>query len=109
MQLSFPTDKLRIAKERIDDVKYLPATVSQSMNKLVQIPVLVFLFLENLDPHVGDCHPEAVVKSNSAFLNGTAQGRHTTHIFRHSDCVGIQCVNEIVGLENETETIIIGA
>jgi len=42
------------------------APIRQGVANVGHIPFAVFLFLQDLDPHVRDCHGKSVVKSNAS-------------------------------------------
>ena len=66
----------KVSKEK----EYLVSAVGEGKHNIADVPLIVRLFLEQLDPHVWDGHRETVVKSNSTLRDRSAQRWHTRHI-----------------------------
>ena len=61
------------------------------------MPVLVFLFLECLDPIVGNTHGHTVIETDTAVLDGYRKTGHSAHFFRDGDGRGVDLMDELVG------------
>ena len=75
-----------------------PAAIRKSVHDVAQIPFVVTLVLEQLDPHVGHGHGEAVVEADAALRNWDAEERHARHVFSNGDDGGIKSVQKVIGL-----------
>lgn len=72
--------------------------VGQDVRNISNLPLIVGLFLEELDPHVRDGHGQAVVESDAAFVDGSTEGGHARDVFGDGDDVRVEFVQHIVGL-----------
>ena len=69
----------------IGDAALLPAPVGQGVHDVANVPVLVPLLLQQLDPHVRHGHRQTVVEPATTLRRGTAQGGHPGHVLGDSD------------------------
>lgn len=74
----------------------MPA-VGQGMADIAQVPLLVLLFLEDLDPHVRDSHGEPVVEAHTSQRQRQAKGGHARNILGDSDALRIKFMKELIG------------
>ncbi|KAI3492991.1 hypothetical protein L1887_42366 [Cichorium endivia] len=98
-----PEGKRLVADERlvvrlgIGDRLFQMTSVGEREADVAKVPVLVRLFLEQLDPHVWHGHREAVVEANTALRDGSAQRRHARDVLGDGDGVGVVLVDHVVG------------
>jgi hypothetical protein len=82
------------------------ASIRQNPTNTCHIPVLVFLFLEDFDPHVRYGHCQTIVESDTTNRKLQAKSRHSRYIFRDGDTVGIEVVKHLIGLCTVSENIL---
>ncbi len=71
--------------------------VGDDSPEFVEIPVLVALVLEELDPMVGDAHGQAVGETDSAFGIRPAEAGHAGHVLGDDDGSRFDFRDEFVG------------
>ena len=82
----------------ISDALFAVPPVRQCMYDVPYIPLIISLVLQELDPHIGDRHGQAVVEAHTTVLGWHAEKGHTRHVLRNCDDVRIQLVQEVVSL-----------
>mmetsp|Transcript_29626 Transcript_29626/g.71148 ORF Transcript_29626/g.71148 Transcript_29626/m.71148 type:complete len:352 (-) Transcript_29626:192-1247(-) len=68
----------------VGDALLPPPAVLERVGEMPHVPLVVRLLLEHLDPQVGQGHRQPIIKTKPALRHRPAQGRHPTHILRHS-------------------------
>lgn len=81
----------------VSDAFLSVSPVCQREADVGQVPILVFLFLQDLDPHVRDGHGQTIIKSHASQGQRHAQSWHTRHILGNSDALGVDLVEHFVG------------
>mmetsp|Transcript_86476 Transcript_86476/g.171679 ORF Transcript_86476/g.171679 Transcript_86476/m.171679 type:complete len:290 (-) Transcript_86476:962-1831(-) len=87
-----------IMRFNIRHYRFLPPPVLERECDVAEIPVMIWRLLEQLDPHVRNCHRQAVVEAKAAIRYRAAESWHARNIFR--DCHSRsrqQVVNKLVG------------
>ena len=72
----------------IVDSLFVGTTVGKFPEDGRRFPVLVLLFLDGLDPEIGDTHCHTVVEADTAVVELVGKSRHTAHFF--GDCNGVR-------------------
>lgn len=84
---------------RVRDALLSVPPVDQSVNNVSDVPLRVGLGLfEQLDPHVGDSHREAVVEADASFGDRNAEGGHAGDVLGNADSGRVEGVDHGVGL-----------
>ena len=73
------------------------AAVGQFPEYCRRFPVLVFLFLDGLNPEIGYAHRHTVVEADAAVAELVGQPRHSAHLLRYCYCVRVDFVYQLVG------------
>lgn len=73
------------------------SSVREGKADVANIPVLVLLLLENLDPHIWNCHGKTIVKANTTKGKRKTESRHARDIFSNSDNFWVKRVEHLVG------------
>lgn len=81
----------------VSDTFLSVSPVRQRKADVGQVPILVFLFLQDLDPHVGDGHGQTIIESHTSQGQGHAQSWHARHVLGNSDALGVELVEHLVG------------
>lgn len=66
------------------------ASVGQSEADVAQVPVLVLLLFENLDPHIWDGHGKPVIESYASQGQWHAESRHARDIFSNRNALWVE-------------------
>ena len=85
----------------ISDGLLAVAAVGQCPADVGDIPILILLLLQELDPHVGDSHRQTVIKPDTTERKWEAECRHARHILCNCDAVGKDVVEHLVSLWND--------
>jgi hypothetical protein len=94
-------DERLVVRLGVADTLLAVSSVRERVADVAEVPILVRgSFLEQLDPHVGDGHREAVVEADTAFGDGATERWHPRDVLRDGDRVGIQLVEHGVGLSS---------
>ena len=90
-------DECLVVAFRVGDGGLAVAAVGEDAPEFVEVPVLVALVLEELDPMIRDAHGEAVGETNAALRVRAAQAGHAGHVLGDDDRAGLDFRNELVG------------
>ena len=74
----------------VADVLLAVPAIQQRVEELGQVPLLVALLLEELDPVVRHAHRQAVVESDAAFGDRPGHADHSRDVFGDGDRLRIQ-------------------
>ena len=91
------THKCLVMTLGIGDGLLVLTTVGHLPEHAGWFPVLIGLFLDELDPIVGHIHRHAVIKSVTAMLDGSCQSRHTRHLLGNGDSILVHLMDEVIG------------
>jgi hypothetical protein len=93
------TDKRLIVTLGIGDTLLLVPSVGQDMRNVSNLPLVVCGLFEQLDPHVGNSHRQAVIESDTALWDRPAERGHARDIFCNGDGVGVEFGQHVVCLQ----------
>ena len=62
-----------------------------------RMPILIFLFLDRLDPIVRDVHSHAIIKAITTILYLSRQTRHATHLLGDRYSARIHLMDQFIG------------
>lgn len=81
----------------ISDTFLSVSPIRQRKADVGQVPILIFLFLQDLDPHVRDSHGQTIIEPHASQGQGHAQSWHARHVLGNSDALGVELVEHLVG------------
>ena len=93
----FIADECLIMAFCVGDVRFSVASVDEGAPDFMEVPVFVSFFFDGFDPEIWDAHGEPVGEADSAFWDRAAESRHTTHIFRDDEGVGLDLLSKVSG------------
>ena len=82
---------------RIADCLFVGTAVGRFPPDGRGMPVFIFLFLDRLDPVVGNVHCHAIVETIAAVFNFSCKTGHSRYFFGDRYCFGIYFVDKFVG------------
>ncbi len=71
--------------------------VGHGLEHFVDVPVVVALVFQQLDPEIRQAHSKPVIEAKSAILNRIAKTRHSAYLLGDTDRIWIDFVNECIG------------
>jgi len=74
------------------------ASVSECVNNITHIPCVILHMLEEFYPFIGNCHGEAVVKTDAPDVCRDTKKGHPRYIFSNGDDIGVERMQGIVRL-----------
>ena len=86
---------------------FVLATIGYFPEHAGRFPIFIYLFLDSLNPIIGNIHSHAIIKAIAAIFKFGCQTGHPRYFFRNGDCFGINLMNQAVGKCQITDCIII--
>mmetsp|Transcript_9850 Transcript_9850/g.28314 ORF Transcript_9850/g.28314 Transcript_9850/m.28314 type:complete len:381 (+) Transcript_9850:270-1412(+) len=87
----------------------LVPAVGEGVGDVAHLPLVIRLLLEQLDPHVGRRHGQAVVEPEPALGHGAAQSGHARHVLRDGNGARAHPVDHVVGEHKVDAGVHVGA
>ena len=81
----------------VADYLFFGAASGQFIPDFAHVPVVIPGFLQQLDPHVGLAHCQAVVKADAPLVDGQAQPGHGRGILGDGNGVGVDLPDHFIG------------
>ena len=82
---------------------------SHNTPHLIKVPILIRHILKQLNPEVGNCHTQTVVKADTTIFDRVAHARHTAHILCNGNCRRVDAMHQLIGKCKIYERIAINA